>query len=71
MEILSILDKYGVSLFWGIMLYFLLKEIIQKIFNGFNNRIEQLINELQDIKEEFKEIKEVLKEIEIKTRERL
>jgi hypothetical protein len=62
MEIIQVIDKYGVSLFWGIMIYFLLKEMLNKLFNGYTSKLELVIEELKEIKEELSEIKEELKE---------
>ncbi|MGB9637733.1 MAG: hypothetical protein ACPL1F_00305, partial [bacterium] len=54
----------GVSLFWGIMIYFLLKEMLNKLFNGYTSKLELVIEELKEIKKELNEIKEELKDLE-------
>jgi hypothetical protein len=64
MEIIQVIDKYGVSLFWGIMIYFLLKEMLNKLFNGYTSKLELVIEELREIKKELNEIKEELKDLE-------
>lgn len=61
MEILNIVEKFGIPTLWGYLMYLLLRDIIKKLFNGFADKLSEVIDELKEVKEELKEIKEELK----------